>query len=201
VIGSTGSTEPILVREQMEKIMHQRRERPIFLIDIAVPRDFDAEVGALDNVFLYNIDDLQSLVLQSATERRREVEKVKAIIAEETHKFSAWMKTLEAVPLIKVLRQKFDGIREVEWDRYGSRLSHLSDEDRETVLTMMQSIVNKISHNPLIRIKEYAAHVDGGQKLDIAKELFGIEVEQADDGEDNDKPGLSAGYEDPEKQR
>lgn len=177
VIGSTGSPEPILTREQMEKIMRQRRERPIFLIDIAVPRDIEPEVGELDNVFLYNIDDLQSLVEQSSEERSREVEKVRNIIAEETHKFTLWMRSLEAVPLIKVLREKLDGIKEAEWERYGVKLAHLSETDQKIVQVMMQSIINKICHNPLIVMKEYAASDDGYEKLDVARELFGITSE------------------------
>jgi glutamyl-tRNA reductase len=177
VITSTGSTEPIIRSEQMAKIMHRRRERPIFVIDIAVPRDVESEVGKLGNVFLYDMDDLQSLVGQSADERRKEIEKVRDIIADETHKFSAWMKTLEAVPLIKQLRQKLDGLKESEWERYGGKLAHLSEKDQETVRTMMQSLINKVSHDPLLKMKEFAADSDGYDKLEVARELFGIEID------------------------
>lgn len=175
VIGSTGAPEPVLNRDQMAKIMHNRRERPVFLIDIAVPRDIEPEVGNLDNVFLYNIDDLQSLVSESAVERAKEIDKVRAIVTEETQKFAAWMRTLEAVPLIKVLREKLDSIREAEWERYGGKLAHLSEADQETVRMMMQSLMNKVSHNPLITMKDYAGSDDGYEKLEIARELFGID--------------------------
>jgi glutamyl-tRNA reductase len=177
VITSTGASEPIIKREEMHKIMRLRRERPVFLIDIAVPRDIEAVVDNLDNVFLYNIDDLQSLVHESVAERQKEIEKVRTIVAEETHKFMAWLRTLEAVPLIKLLRQKLDGLRDAEWERASNKLAHLSEQDRETVQAMMQSLINKISHNPLIKMKEYASSDDSYDKLDVARELFGIETE------------------------
>jgi glutamyl-tRNA reductase len=176
VIGSTGSPEPVVTREQMAQIMRQRHERPIFLIDIAVPRDVEAGVGDLENVFLYDIDDLSSLVQRSVAERERETRKVREIVAEETHKFSLWMRTLEAVPLIKLLRRKLDDLRDREWERHSGKLDHLSEKDRETIRAMMQSLVNRISHSPLIKMKEYASSANGYDKLDVARELFGIEV-------------------------
>lgn len=187
VITSTGSTEPIITREQMSKIMHKRREKPIFMIDIAVPRDIAPQVGELNNVFVYDIDDLQTLVGASVEERRKEIEKVKAIIMEETQKFSAWMKTLEAVPVIKQLRQRLDELKESEWERYGGKLAHLPEKDQETVRTMMQSLINKVSHTPLLKMKDYAADSDGCDKLNIARELFGI-AENANDSGNVEKP-------------
>ncbi|MBI2842407.1 MAG: glutamyl-tRNA reductase [Armatimonadetes bacterium] len=195
VIGSTGSREPIIRRDQMIKIMRQRREKPIFLIDIAVPRDVEAGVGDLDNIFLYNIDDLEQMVQQSIAEREKEIEKVWEIVAEETHRFAAWMRTLEAVPLIKLIRNKLDGIKDAEWERYGNKLSHLPENDQETVKVMMQSLVNKITHNPLIKIKEYATSGNGYDKMEIARELFGIEV---DAEEETDVSGGQAGPADAE---
>ncbi|MEN6519540.1 MAG: glutamyl-tRNA reductase [Armatimonadota bacterium] len=181
VISSTGATEPVVSREEMAKIMRGRRERPIFMIDIAVPRDIEPSVSELDNVYLYDMDDLQSIVQESVDERQKETEKVKEIVAEETRKFSAWMKTLEAVPLIKSLREKLDELKETEWQRSSAKLSHLSDKDKETVRMMMQSLVNKITHNPLVKIKEYSSCADSCEKLDIARELFGIEPDEMED--------------------
>jgi glutamyl-tRNA reductase len=181
VISSTGATEPVVRREEMMKIMRERRERPIFMIDIAVPRDIEPSVAELDNVYLYDIDDLQSIVQESVGEREKETEKVIEIVADETRKFSAWMKTLEAVPLIKSLREKLDELKEAEWQRSSSKLAHLSEKDKETVRMMMQSLVNKITHNPLVKIKEYSSCADGCDKLDVARELFGIEVDETED--------------------
>lgn len=180
VISSTGAPEPVISREQMVKIMRKRRERSIFIIDIAVPRDIEPSVSGLDNVYIYDIDDLQSIVQESVDERRKEIEKVREIVADETRKFSAWMKTLEAVPLIKSLRQRMDELKEAEWQRSSAKLAHLSEKDKETVRMMMQSLVNKVTHNPLVKIKEYASGADGCDKLDVARELFGID-EMEDD--------------------
>lgn len=183
VISSTGASEPVISREQMAKIMRQRRERPVFIIDIAVPRDIEPSTADLDNVYLYDIDDLQTIVQESADERSKEIEKVREIVIEETRKFSAWMKTLEAVPLIKLLRERLDELKESEWQRSCGKLSHLSEKDKETVRMMMQSLVNKITHSPLVKIKEYASSSDGYEKLDVARELFGIDAELMEDRE------------------
>lgn len=180
VISSTGSSEPIITRDQMAKIMRIRRARPVFIVDIAVPRDFDPEIGNLDNVFLYNIDDLVGLVQQSVSERESEVEKVRSIVADETQKFMSWTKTLEAVPLIKQYRQRLEDLRDTEWERNRSKLAHLSEEDQESMLAMMQSLINRISHNPLVAMKEYASNSDEKYKLDIARELLGIDFDDAD---------------------
>ncbi|MDO8589057.1 MAG: glutamyl-tRNA reductase [Armatimonadota bacterium] len=176
VISSTGATEPIITRQTMAKLMRVRHERPVFLIDIAVPRDIEPEVGELDNVFLYNIDDLQDLVEQSVRERQKEIEKVELIIEQETRKFTAWLKTLEVVPLIRLLRERFDSIRDGEWEKYRGRLNHLNDRDRETVQALLQSVINKISHHPMVRIKDYANTHDGYGKMDVVRELFGVEI-------------------------
>lgn len=183
VISSTGASEPVISREQMAKIMRQRRERSVFMIDIAVPRDIEPSAAELDNVYLYDIDDLQSIVQESADERSKEIEKAREIVAEETRKFSVWMKTLEAVPLIKLLRERLDELKESEWQRSCGKLSHLSEKDKETVRMMMQSLVNKITHSPLVKIKEYASNSNGYEKLDVARELFGIEAELMEDKE------------------
>lgn len=188
VISATGSTEPIVDRSRMTKIMRARRERPIFLIDIATPRDIKAEVGDLDNVFLYNIDDLRNLVDQSVREREKEIEKVKLIVDQETRKFTVWLKTLEVVPLIRLLREHFDAILDGEWERNSGRLNHLSEKDREAIKAMMQSVVNKISHHPMIRLKDYANSRNGYEKMDIVRELFGVEIaeelEQTQEGQE-----------------
>jgi glutamyl-tRNA reductase len=176
VITSTGAPDPIILADQMHKLMRLRRERPLFLIDIAVPRDIEAGVGDLDNVFLYNIDDLQDMVEQSVQERRKEVEKVEVIIEQETRKFTSWLKTLEVVPLIRLLREKLDTIRDGEWENYQGRLGHLSEKDREIVQSMLSSVVNKISHHPMVCIKDYASSPNGYDKMDVVRELFGVEV-------------------------
>jgi glutamyl-tRNA reductase len=157
--------------------MRSRREKSIFLIDIAVPRDIEPEVADLNNVYLYNIDDLQTLVLQSMEERKREIEKVHEIVDEEVEKFIAWTKSLEVVPLIRLLREKVDAIKEGEWERTRGKLSHLSDQDTQAIEVMLQSLVNKIMHYPMLQLKDYATDPSGEEKIDIVRELFGLELD------------------------
>ncbi len=173
-VGSTGASEPILTRSQIERAMKNRGDKPLLLIDIAVPRDFDPDAASVPGVHLFSIDDLQRYVERSSSERKREIEKVSAIVSEETQKFVEWMRTLDTVPLIKAIRAKLEDIRDAEWERLATKLSHLSESDLETIRRSMQSLINRISHNPLVTIKDYASSADGTEKLDVARELFGI---------------------------
>ncbi len=178
VITSTASRKPIITRKLMERIMTERHCAPIFLIDIAVPRDIEPGVADFEGAFVYNIDDLQFLVDRSRTEREAEVGKVRAIIEEETAAFMAYLRALEAVPLIKQLRAKFESTYEAEWERCSSKLMHLSESDRERIRRAMKSTVNKLIHDPLIQMKDYAAN-GGAEKLEIVRELFGLPRSQA----------------------
>ena len=181
VISSTGSRRPIITKSRMAKAMAQRSNAPVFMIDIAVPRDIEESAAELNGVFVYNIDDLQYMVDRCKAEREAEIGKVQAIIDEETAEFTAYLRTLEAVPLIKELREKFEAVYAVEWERCSTRLSHLSQEDRERVRKAIKSTVNKLTHDPILRLKEYAAN-GGGSKLDTARELFGLTSENGEAG-------------------
>jgi len=153
--------------------MRSRRRSPIFLIDIAVPRDVEPGVADMDGVFVYNIDDLRFLVDRCKAEREAEVEKVRAIIDEETAAFMAYLRALEAVPLIKELREKFESVYQAECERLLSKFASLPEEDRERIRRAIKSTVNKLMHDPLVRMKEYAAN-GGADKLEIVRELFGL---------------------------
>lgn len=173
VISSTSSREPVITKELMARVMQKRSKAPIFLIDIAVPRDIEPGVAEIDGVFVYNIDDLQFLVDKCRSERLVEAEKVSAIIDEETTEFMSYLRTLEAVPLIKQLREKFDSVYAAEWEKCSIKLSHLSDADKESVRRAIKSAVTKLTHDPILRIKDYAAN-DGNHKLEIVQDLFGL---------------------------
>ncbi len=172
VISSTSSPDIVITRELIERAMASRKG-PLFLIDIAVPRDIDSTVVDIEGVFLYDIDDLRFLIERCEGEREAEIEKVMRIVDDQTSEFAAYLRSLEAVPLILQLRDKFDSVYEMEWDRCASKLAHLSDEDRETVRRALKSTVTKLTHDPIIRMKDYAAN-GGSSKLDIVRELFGI---------------------------
>ncbi|MCE5315646.1 MAG: glutamyl-tRNA reductase [Armatimonadota bacterium] len=173
LISSTSSHDPVITRDLIEKVMSARCRSPIIMIDIAVPRDVEPQVSELGGVFLYDIDDLRFLVERSEGERQAEVANVMKIVDDETADFLTHLRSLEAVPLIKQVRAKFDSVYESEWERCASKLSHLSDDDRECVRRALKSAVTKLTHDPIIRMKDYAAN-GGSHKLDVARELFGI---------------------------
>lgn len=187
VISSTSSPAYVITCEQLERVMEKRGREPLFLIDIAVPRDIEPEVSELDGVFVYNIDDLKFLVDRCRADRECEVEKVEEIVEEETAEFMAFMRSLEAVPLIRQLREKFESVYSSEWDRYESRLAHLPEKDRDYVRKLLKSTVNKLTHDPILRIKSYAVNGDDKSKLEVARELFGLPPITESDG-DNRKP-------------
>lgn len=184
VISSTSSPQPIITRQLMAPIVRERGSSPIFLIDIAVPRDIAPDVAELDGVFVYNIDDLQFLIDRCRLEREGEVAKVMALIEKETSEFMAYLRALEAAPLIKQLREKFESVYESEWNRYSSRLSHLTEADRENVRKMLRSAVRKLTHDPILRLKEYASDAESTEKLEVARELFGLPPAPDSDEED-----------------
>lgn len=173
VITSTSANEPIITKELMTRVMDVRPCSPIFLIDIAVPRDVEPEAAEFDGVFLYNIDDLHFIVDRCRSEREAEVGKVKAIIEEETTAFMLDLRSLEAVPVIKQLRAKFDSVYALEWEKCSSRLGHLSEDDRECIRRAIKSAVTRLTHDPILRMKDYAAN-GGAAKLEIVQELFDL---------------------------
>lgn len=174
VITSTGSSEPIITRKMVSSVHHARRGRPVFFIDMAVPRDIEPGVGDLDNVFVYDIDDLQAVVAADMAERHAEIERGEGIIAEEVEEFLDWFRTLDAVPIITALRDKFDEIRSAEYDKLVGKMPDLSPEEREAINAAMRSVVNKICHQPMIRIKDYAVDQDSSAKLETICDVFGI---------------------------
>ena len=154
VIASTGATGYVITREMVAKALHERRNRLLFLIDIAVPRDVDPEAGEIDNVFLYNIDDLQEVVDDNIRGRRQEAERAEAIIEEEVIKCRVWMNSLTVVPTIVSIREKVEGIIKGELEKSASWMKNLRDEEKNNVETLANSIVNKIIHDPITSLKE-----------------------------------------------
>ena len=175
VISSTAAPHAILRPDTVAAAMRVRRNRPLFIIDIAVPRDVEPEVGDLGNVFLYDIDDLQQVVEGNLAQRRREVPRVQAIVREEAAAFLAWLGSREVVPTIVGLRQHVDGIRQTELDWAMNKLEDLSDKERGVVLAFSQRLVNKILHQPTMRLKHHANGHDGYVYTEVVRDLFGID--------------------------
>lgn len=174
VISSTGAPHILLRKETIQEAMRARRGRPLFLFDIAVPRDIDPAVQQLHNVFLYDIDDLQAVVEANLRERQHEARNVERIIEEEVRKFEAWFSSLDAVPLIRSLRDKAEAIRRAELERALARLPELTNREREVIEAMTATMVNKILNDPTQNIKELASSRDGSLYLETAGRLFNL---------------------------
>ncbi len=178
VISSTAAPVHILTRASIMPALKKRRGRPLFLIDIAMPRDISPDIAEIDNVFLYDIDDLESVVEDMARGRESERAKVEEIVKEETIEFMKWLRSLEAVPIVTRLKQKHERIRQLEIDRLRNQLPDLPDEAWARIEAAMRSLVNRVGKEPIERLK--AAASSGGQEppeslLDAARELFGLE--------------------------
>ena len=177
VISSTGAPHFILDREEIASVMRARRGKPIFLIDIAVPRDIDPEVNNLENVYLYDIDDLQAVVSANLKEREQEALKAGTILKEEIDGFQAWFKAREVVPLIAALRRKAEDIRQVELNHSLQKLSGLTDKEKKYVDNLTRAIVNRILREPVLRIKELATLDEGDVYAASLCRLFDLEDE------------------------
>jgi glutamyl-tRNA reductase len=176
VLTCVAADEPILTRAQVQASLAKRGARPLFLIDIAVPRNIDPAVHEIDEAYLYDLDDLQDVAAENEEERRRESERAERIILEEREHFDGWMVTLQAVPTIRDLRQRVEEIRQAELERYSGRLA-LDEEQSEAVDRLTRGIVNKIMHAPISRLRDETNREVGLARLDEARSLFALDDE------------------------
>ncbi len=174
-ISCTGAPNFVLDLEMVTGAMKQRPDRSLFLIDIAVPRDVDPEVKQVENVFLHDIDDLESLREANLEERRKEVAAAEEIISAELEAFDHWWSSLQVVPTIKALRDRAEEIRQAELQKALGRLGGLSERQRSTVEALATGIVNKILHQPTVRLKDCSAEYTGATYALTLRELFGLE--------------------------
>ena len=175
VITSTGSPVAIFRREHGERFLARRKNRPMFFIDIAVPRDVDPEMNKLDGIFVYDIDDLQQAVQSNAADRRREAERAEAIITSEVERFLGRLQTLEVVPTIVSLQDHLETIRQAEIDRVRGRLGPLSPEQELAIETLTRGIVNKIMHTPISTLKTAARESEATTVVDVVRRLFNLQ--------------------------
>ena len=174
VIASTGAPGYIMNAQMVASAFGRRRNRPLFLIDIAVPRDIDPAAGDIDNVYLYNIDHLQDVVDTNREVRRAEAMKAEEIIAAEVAAFESWFNTLTVVPTIVSLREKMEGIVKGEMERSSSWLRNLNEEERSRVAILVSSIVNKILHDPMTGLKEESRDKDALPFVAAIRRLFNL---------------------------
>jgi glutamyl-tRNA reductase len=174
VLTSIAVDRPILTESLMRSALDSRRGRPIFVIDIGVPRNADPAIDSFDEVYRYDIDDLVSVADENAEERRREQAHAEAIVTEEQQRFDGWFAALRAVPTIKHLRARVEEIRSAEIERVLPRLT-LDEAGREAVEALTKSIVNKVLHAPLSKLREEAEREEGVAVLEITRLLFGLD--------------------------
>ena len=179
VITSTGAPNAIFRREHGELFMHRRKNRPMFFIDIAVPRDVDAAMSQVDGIFVYDIDDLQQVVEANVSDRGREAQRAELLIEEEVMRFRRRAQTLDAVPTIVALQDRVEQIRRAEIERLRAKLGVLSREQQAAVENLTRSIINKILHAPISTLKSLSGTGQLTATAELLRSLFGIEEQSS----------------------
>ncbi len=172
IITSSGAPHYVITKEEMQRVIAIRRNKPVFVIDIAVPRNVEPSVNEVDNVFLYDIDDLQGVVNTNLEGRKKEADRAELIVSEEVDKMLSRLKVQEVAPAIVGLQEQFETIRAVELDKLRRRPGGMTTEQLEQVDAMTRAIVNKIAHGPIAELRRQAADPEGGQMVDIIKRIF-----------------------------
>jgi len=175
IISSTGSPNYVVTRDQVKGIMRSRRNRPLFFIDIAVPRDIDPEINRLTNSYIYDIDDLKGVIDNNIKSRNKEAIKGERIVDEAVIRFRQWYDNMDVVPTIIALRDKMDNIARSEIKKTLQTLNHLSDDDCQAINRMTTAMINKILHDPTILLKRNRSHGDKSVYLDITRKLFKLD--------------------------
>lgn len=175
VITSTSASNFIIKKEMVKKAIHKRKNKPIFFIDIAVPRDIEPDINDLENIYLYDIDDLHVVVSANMKEREKEADNAMNFISQEVTKFNNWVGTLDAVPTIVEIRKKAENIRMQETEKTLKKISYLSEDDKKLLRQMSSSIVSKILHKPTIKLKQKTQSEDGHVYLKAIRHLFHLD--------------------------
>ena len=176
IVGCTASPQAFLGPEVIVEVLKERKQRAMFFIDLGIPRNFDPRINEIDNAYLYNIDDLKAVADENLQERGEEARKAEAVINDEVGAFLRWMGTLEQVPVIVALRQKFDEIRQRELEKsLSTSLKGIQDKERQALEDMTVAIINKILHAPITRLKQQSEERDEGLYTETLKKLFGLD--------------------------
>jgi glutamyl-tRNA reductase len=179
VITSTGAPHAIFRREHGELFLSRRKNRPMFFIDIAVPRDIDPEMNKLDGIFVYDIDDLQQAVSSNLSDRRTEADRAEKIVNDEVERFQARLHSLEVVPTIVSLQDHLETIRQAEIDRVRGRLGPLSAAQELAIEALTRGIVKKIMHTPISTLKASARDTEATTVIDLVRRLFNLQEKKA----------------------
>jgi glutamyl-tRNA reductase len=174
IAAATSAPHAVLTRDMMERVLGNARRTPLLILDIALPRDVEREVGALPNVFLYDVDDLSQVVEGNLERRRSEIAVAEQIIQEGMREFQSWYRARNVVPLIRELRGRAEDVRETETARALRALAHLSPQDRATVENLTRQLLNKVLHSPTARLRDAAADGRANEMSEAARYLFGL---------------------------
>src|ERR1700741_3607060 len=180
VITSTGAPHAIFRREHGEQFLARRKNRPMFFIDIAVPRDVSPEMGKLDGIFTYDIDDLQQAVSSHVADRRKEAQLAEAIITSEVERFEAKLQTLDVVPTIVSLQDHLETIRQAEIDRVRGRMGELTPEQEIAIEALTRGIINKVMHTPITTLKTAAKESEAPTVVIVVNRRLTRKVKQKD---------------------
>ncbi|MBF0621004.1 MAG: glutamyl-tRNA reductase [Magnetococcales bacterium] len=175
IISSTGSPRPILSAAMVRNALKQRRQQPMFLIDIAVPRDIDPAINSVDSAFLYDIDDLNKIVQDNMVGRHQAAENAQNIVDEEVPEFIHWLQSLDVVPTIVDLRNRLESLKDRELERTFQKWPGLSDDDRKRVEELGRLLINKVLHDPVSRLRTMAGDGNGDVYVDATRKLFGLD--------------------------
>ena len=205
MIGSLAAARPVLEADDFESVLRERRYRPMFLIDMGVPRNFDERLNAMENVYLYDIDDLGAVVTESLGERAREADKAETIVADALASFMRWMDGLDLVPAIKDIRVSIEQLRDSELGRHRAWLATMEPAERQRIEALTRTLVNKLLHRILAGLRSTGAgSPDPVYAADIARRLLcgdlvaedlrwaaefpalDFEIDLDDDGQDED---------------
>ncbi|PLX92997.1 MAG: glutamyl-tRNA reductase [Desulfuromonas sp.] len=191
ILTSTGAPTFILEKKKMEEVIRLRKNKPMLIIDIAVPRDIDPKVNDIDNIYLYDVDDLQGVVQANLKERHKEAKKAEGIIEQEIGQFHRWLTSLEVVPTIVSLRQRMEEIRKGELDKSFSNLKDLTPKQRKSIEALTSAIINKVLHTPTTVLKKSQNDEGGDNYVDAVRVLFDLappapegEIKQLDESVD-----------------
>ncbi|MFC4409869.1 glutamyl-tRNA reductase [Chungangia koreensis] len=181
VISSTSATDYVITKDMMVKVDRLRKGKPIFMVDIAVPRDLDPLIGDLSNVFLYDIDDLHGIVEANLAEREKAANEIVQRISQENEQFTEWLATLGVVPVISALRQKASRIQEQTMASIENKMPELTDREKKILNKHTKSIINQLLKQPILQAKELAMDPQSQEKLELFQQIFGIEEEVAEE--------------------
>lgn len=175
LISSTGSKDYVVTKEMMQAIERMRKNRPLFMVDIAVPRDLDPKIADLESVFLYDIDDLEGIVEANLAERKKAGEKIMLFIEKEIVQFNEWVNMLGVIPVITALREKANAIQEETMRSIERKMPNLTERERKILSKHTKSIVNQLLKDPVSQVKEIAAQPNATEQIELFKKIFHIE--------------------------